>query len=127
MTPASIVIPTRERLAYLAVALESVAAAAQRAGVEVLVVDDSGESSRVRALAEGHGALYTPHPGPLGLNAARNTGVERSSGELVAFVDDDVRVAPGWLEALLAAARAHPDVDVFTGPIRASLEGPAPH
>ncbi len=55
---------------------------------------------------------------------ARNTGVERSHGELVVFVDDDVRVRPGWLEALLNAAREHPQVDVFTGPIRARLEGP---
>ncbi len=39
------------------------------------------------------------------------------------FVDDDVRVADGWLAALLGAAREHPDVDVFTGPIRARLEG----
>ena len=54
---------------------------------------------------------------------ARNTGVERSSGELVAFVDDDVRASPGWLAALLGAAREHGDVDVFTGPIRPSLEG----
>ena len=39
------------------------------------------------------------------------------------FVDDDVRASPGWLRALLGAAGEHADVDVFTGPIRASLEG----
>ena len=33
------------------------------------------------------------HAGPLGLNVARNTGVERSSGELVVFVDDDIRAS----------------------------------
>src|SRR3712207_6926066 len=31
-------------------------------------------------------------------------------------------VRPGWLEALLAAAAAEPDVDVFTGPIFARFE-----
>jgi GT2 family glycosyltransferase len=127
MTPASIVIPTRERLPYLAVALESVALAAQQAGAEVLVVDDAGDSPAARRLAERFGARYEPHPRPLGLNVARNTGVARSTGELVAFLDDDVRARPGWLPALLAAARAHPDVDVFAGQILASLEGPAPH
>jgi GT2 family glycosyltransferase len=126
MTPASIVIPTRERLSYLEVALESIAPAATQAGAEVLVVDDAGESHAARRLAERFGARYEPHPRPLGLNVARNTGVERSTGELVAFLDDDVRAAPGWLAALLEAARAHPEVDVFTGPIIASLEGPAP-
>jgi len=123
MIPASIVIPTRARLSYLEVALASIAAQAAQAGAEVLVVDDAGPSERARALAERFGARYEPHDAPLGLNVARNTGVERSSGELVAFVDDDVRASPGWLAALLAAAREHGDVDVFTGPIRPSLEG----
>jgi GT2 family glycosyltransferase len=123
MIPASIVIPTRARLSYLEVALQSIAAQAAQAGAEVLVVDDAGPSEGARALAERFGARYEPHDAPLGLNVARNTGVERSSGGLVAFVDDDVRASPGWLAALLAAAREHGDVDVFTGPIRPSLEG----
>ena len=37
---ASIIIPTRERPGYLAVALASVAPQAQRAGAELIVVDD---------------------------------------------------------------------------------------
>jgi GT2 family glycosyltransferase len=126
MLPASIVIPTRERLPYLRVALESVAPQAAEAGVEILVVDDGGPSAAARELTESFGARYEPHPRPLGLNVARNTGVERSSGELVVFLDDDIRAAPGWLAALLAGAGEHPEVDVFTGPIRARLEGPAP-
>jgi GT2 family glycosyltransferase len=124
--PASIVIPTRARLPYLEVALSSIAPEAIRAGAEVLVVDDAGSSQAARALTERLGARYVAHPSPLGLNVARNTGVERSRGELVVFVDDDVRVGEGWLAALLEAARADPQVDVFTGPITAQLEGRAP-
>ncbi|HYB24563.1 MAG TPA: glycosyltransferase family A protein [Solirubrobacteraceae bacterium] len=122
--PASIVIPTRERLSYLEVALESIAPQAAQAGAEVLVVDDGGPSDRVGELARRFGARYEPHARPLGLNVARNTGVARSHGELVVFVDDDIRAAPGWLAALLHAARAHPQVEVFTGPITARLDGP---
>jgi len=120
---ASIVIPTRARTSYLEVALASIAAQAADAQAEVLVIDDGGPSPRTRALAEEFGARYQPHPQHLGLNAARNTGVEHSQGELVVFVDDDIRASPEWLGALLRAARGNPDVDVFTGPIRASLEG----
>jgi len=87
------------------------------------VIDDAGPSPATRTLVERLGARYEPHPGPLGLNVARNTGVERSTGELVMFVDDDVRVQPGWLGALLDAAREQPEVDVFTGPIEPRLEG----
>jgi GT2 family glycosyltransferase len=122
MTSASIVIPTRARLPYLEVALASIAPQARAAGAELLVVDDAGASARARALAERFGARYEPHDGPLGLNVARNTGVERSTGQLVVFVDDDIRADAGWLAALLAAAREHPEVDVFAGPIRPRLE-----
>src|ERR1700733_5496172 len=124
MTPStSIVIPIRARPAYLEVALASIVPQAEGAGAEVLVIDDAGDSPSMRALVERLGARYEPHPGPLGLNVARNTGVERSAGELVVFVDDDVRVRPDWLGALLGAAREHADVDVFTGPIEPCLEG----
>jgi len=123
VTRASIVIPTRARLAYLEVALTSIAPAAEHARAEVLVVDDAGPSPAARDLAARFGARYEPHPRPLGLNAARNTGVQRSSGELVVFVDDDIRACPCWLAALIGAADEHPDVDVFTGPIAISLEG----
>jgi GT2 family glycosyltransferase len=125
-TPASIVIPTRARPAYLEVALASIAPQAKAAGAEVLVIDDAGPTPQLRALSERFGARYEPHPQPLGLNVARNTGVERSHGELVVFVDDDVEVLPGWLEALLEAAREHPEAQVFTGPIRPRLEGGGP-
>jgi GT2 family glycosyltransferase len=92
----------------------------------VLVVDDAGASPAVRALVERFGAHYEPHARPLGLNVARNTGVARSRGPLVVFVDDDVEVCPGWLDALLRAAREQPHAQVLTGPIRARLEGHAP-
>jgi GT2 family glycosyltransferase len=120
---ASIVIPTRERPDYLEVALASIAPQAAAAGAEVLVVEDDRPSPATRALAERFGAGYLSHTRPLGLNAARNTGIAHSRGELLVFVDDDVEVRPGWLQALLAAAREHPRAQVFTGPIRPRLEG----
>jgi len=120
---ASILIPTRARAAYLEVALSSIAPQAAREGAEVVVIDDSGPSAASRALATRFGARYEPHPEALGLNAARNTGVERSDGELVVFVDDDIRASPEWLGALLDAAQRYPQIDVFTGPIQPCLEG----
>jgi glycosyl transferase family 2/uncharacterized protein DUF707 len=114
------------RLDYLRVTLSSIAPQAANAGAELIVVDDAGPSEEARALAERFGARYEPHARPLGLNVARNTGVERSSGELVVFVDDDVEVCEGWLDALLIAADEHPEREVFTGPIMPRLEGSPP-
>jgi GT2 family glycosyltransferase len=123
---ASIVIPTRGRPDYLKVALASIAPQARAAQAETIVVDDAGATAEGRRLAERSGARYEPHEAPLGLNEARNTGVARSGGELLVFVDDDVEVCAGWLQALLASAAEHPEVDVFAGRILARLEGRSP-
>ena len=114
--------PTRGRLDYLAVTLASVAPQAAKRGAELLVVEDDPESPQTRALAERHGARYLAHGAPRGLNAARNTAIADSAADLIAFLDDDVEVWPGWLDAILAGAEAS-DHEVFAGPIRARLEG----
>jgi hypothetical protein len=89
----------------------------------LLVVEDDRPSPSIKALAERFGAAHLAHGEPRGLNAARNTGVACTTGELVVFVDDDVEVAPGWLQALLDAAREHPGVEVLAGSIHPRLEG----
>ncbi len=123
---ASIIVPTRRRQPYLEVALASIRAEAAELGAEVLVIDDAGPDETTRELAERLGARYESDPAARGLNAARNTGVQRSSAALAVFVDDDIRAREGWLAALLKAAREHPVQEVFAGRISASLEGPAP-
>jgi GT2 family glycosyltransferase len=120
--PAAVIVPTAGRPGYLDVALASVAPQAAAAGAELLVVDD-GPSEATRAAALRHGARYVAHDRGRGLNAARNTGARETTAGLLAYVDDDVEVRPGWLAALIVAAAAQPDdVGVFTGPIRARFE-----
>jgi len=119
---ASVIVPTRARPDYLDIALASIVPQAREAGAEVLVVDD-GPDAATRVVATRHGARYVAHDRPLGLNDARNTGIDAARADVLAFVDDDVAVHPGWLRALLdAAAQAEPDVGVLTGPIRARFE-----
>ena len=119
---ASIIVPTRRRAGYLDVALASIAPQAAAAGAELLVVDDGPEEA-TRAAARRHGARYVAHPASRGLNAARNSGIDAAAADLLVFVDDDVEVRPGWLDALLAAdATAEPAVGVLTGPIHARFE-----
>ena len=122
---ASIVIPTRGRPGYLDVALASVTEQATAAGAETLVVLD-GPDAVGEAVAERHGARVVALPAPAGLNAARNAGVRAAQSDLIVFLDDDVRVDPGWLRALLDGARHAPGHAVLGGPIRAELEGGGP-
>jgi hypothetical protein len=119
---AAVVIPTRDRAAYLDVALGSVAPQATAAGAELVVVDD-GPDPRTQAVAARHGARYLHHDAPRGLNAARNTAIAATDADLLCFVDDDVEVRAGWLDALFAAAdRLDDDAGVLTGPIHARIE-----
>jgi glycosyltransferase involved in cell wall biosynthesis len=122
---ATIVVPTRDRAGYLDVALASLAPQAEAAGAELVVVLD-GPDPASAAVAERHGARVVPFDAPRGLNAARNAGFDAAGGDLVVYVDDDVEAPQGWLPALLAAVASTPERDVFTGPIRARLEGGGP-
>jgi glycosyltransferase involved in cell wall biosynthesis len=121
----SVVLPTHGRAGYLEVALDSLAAQDLGEPWELLVVDD-GSSDGSAELLEHRGTPTLRFDPARGLNAARNAGVRATNAELLAFTDDDVRIPPGWLRALVEGARHHPDADAFGGPIRASFEGPAP-
>jgi GT2 family glycosyltransferase len=121
---ASIIIPTRNRPNYLAVALASVAPQAQKAQAEIVVVDD-GADTATEAQAAAFGAGYIALGRPAGLNAARNAGIVAARSDLLIFIDDDVEVGEGWLAAYLDGASELPEVGVFCGAIRARLEGRA--
>lgn len=45
---------------------------------------------------------YLPEP-EVGLNRARNTGLQAAAGQYVAYIDDDARAESIWLEALVQA------------------------
>jgi glycosyltransferase involved in cell wall biosynthesis len=129
MLEASVIVPTRDRAAYLRAALESLLAQdADPAGYEVVVVDDGpDEATRAATLAaaerSGVTVRYVEREGSPGLNSARNTGIAAAAAPFVVFVDDDVEAPPGWLGALLAGRRRHADALVLGGPIEVRLEG----
>src|SRR5215217_1780931 len=100
---AAIAIPTRDRPRYLDVALASICPQAAALDSEVVVIDD-GPDAATRAVATRHCARYVAHDAPRGINVARNTAIDVTDAPLLAYVDDDVEVWDGWLEALLRAA-----------------------
>ena len=121
----SVVVPTRNRAGYLDVALASLRAQVDAPPHELLVVDDGSTDDTV-AVAARHGVKAVAARPPGGLNAGRNTGIAATRADLIAFVDDDVWVPPGWLATLVAGAARHPQAEALGGPIRGRLIGPAP-
>jgi mycofactocin system glycosyltransferase len=67
----------------------------------VIVVDDGSTDDAVARAGEAAGATVVRHPRSRGPGAARNTGWQRATTDLVAFVDADCQLSPGWLEGLL--------------------------
>jgi GT2 family glycosyltransferase len=121
----TVVVPTRGRAAYLEVTLDSLRNQRARTPHELLVIDD-GAADSTPAVAERFGARLIRHGERRNLNVARNTGVREARADLVALLDDDVFVPPGWLDALVQGARRYPDAEAFGGPIRPRFEGNAP-
>ena len=121
----TVVVPTAGRAAYLEVTLDSLRR--QRTGTahEILVIDD-GATDATPEVAERFGARLIRHGERRNLNVGRNTGVREARADLVAFLDDDVFVPPGWLDALVEGAARYPDAEAFGGPIRPRLEGNPP-
>lgn len=83
----------------------AVAATAEQscAPVEVIVCIDHNPALLERACEALPGARVIPNEGRSGLSGARNTGFQHASGDVVAFLDDDARPEPTWLEELTAA------------------------
>jgi glycosyltransferase involved in cell wall biosynthesis len=97
----SIVIPTYRRASMVARAVQTVLTQ-QYPNVEVIVVDDNtdpDEQRRVREALTPFGEMVTlvRNERMKGACGARNTGILRARGELVAFLDDDDLWLPGKL------------------------------
>lgn len=59
-----------------------------------------------------------------GLTAARHCGVRATTGDWIAFVDDDCFLAEDWVEQGLRFAAAHPDCGAFGGQVILDWETP---
>lgn len=85
-----------------------------------IVVVDNHDAGSAREVVEGFAARsgmnlrYDVQPRQ-NISLTRNRTVERATGEWLAFVDDDERVPPDWLQLLMQTAQRH-DADGVLGP-----------
>lgn len=118
----TIVIPVRDRAALLDRCLSALAGP-----YPIIVVDDGSRAPEaVGTVAAAHGASLVRRRDNGGPAAARNTGLEHVTTDLVAFVDSDCVPAPGWLDAL-AGHFADPLVAAVAPRVSGGLDlGPDP-
>jgi glycosyltransferase involved in cell wall biosynthesis len=110
--PVAVVVCTLGRPEQLADCLTSLAGL-RTAPAELIVVDNDPSDPRSAEVAHRFGAQVVPEP-RRGLSAARNSGIRAASSPVVAFLDDDCRVEPGWLDDV-AADFADPLVAAVVG------------
>jgi len=108
MSLVSIVIPTRNRATLLQQTIRSVLDQTW-SEIEVIVVDEASEDNTDAVFNQFAKDLHVVrHETPQGPSAARNVGVDRSSGEYVIFLDDDDLLHPRHVEELVQFAEGLP-------------------
>ncbi len=114
----SFVIPAYNEEAYLPACLESILAQTRGLGesVEIVVVNNAS-SDRTREVAGGFAGVRVVDEPRKGLTYARQAGFAASTGELIANVDADSRLTPGWVEGVLRAFAAEPRMVSLSGPL----------
>jgi succinoglycan biosynthesis protein ExoM len=129
MSTVSLCIATYRRPERLAAVLEDLTLQ-RRLPDEVVVVDNDAEAG-ARAIVERRLALGAPFPiryavqPQKNISITRNKTVELAACEWLAFIDDDERAPPKWLDDLMiAAAQFH--ADGVLGPVDPVVPASAP-
>ena len=78
---------------------------------EIIVVDNGSTDGSVDWLGEHHPSVRViRNDENLGFAAANNQAIRASTAEFVVTLNNDTRVEPGWLEALVRAVQPDPSV-----------------
>ena len=113
------IVVTHAGAAWLPDCLRALAAQEACARLELVVVDN-GSSDGTSALLRNEfpSVAVLRLPENQGYARGNNAGLRRAlaaGADFAALVNDDVEVEPGWLQALLDAAAAHPEAGLFCG------------
>jgi N-acetylglucosaminyl-diphospho-decaprenol L-rhamnosyltransferase len=113
------IVVTHRGAAWLPDCLRALAAQQSRARLEIVVVDNASTDGTAGLLRKEFPSVAVLRlPGNEGYARGNNAGLRRAlaaGADFAALVNDDVEVMPGWLEALLDAADAHPEAGLFCG------------
>jgi GT2 family glycosyltransferase len=108
----SIIIPSRDHGGMLHRALDSIFSRTHYDNYEIIVVDNGSTEARARAVLadwsqrEPERFRVAPLDIPFNFSTLCNHGVDRASGEILLFLNNDIEVIDGdWLSAMLEQAQ----------------------
>ncbi len=118
----SVIICTHNRCGVLPNALESILNQETRGVRYEVIVVDNNSTDQTRQIVEsfiarGQGNMRYVFEGKEGLSNARNTGIAQALAPLIAFFDDDERVAADWVATIKQSLDEHAEVDFVGGKI----------
>jgi GT2 family glycosyltransferase len=119
----SVVIPnrngvtSRDGLSYLELVLPSLGAQTYQ-DFDVTVVDDASTDDSVAYLQRNWPEVRVIALGEnAGFPAVVNRGIEATSGEFIALINNDLELSPDWLEGLVRELDENPEIGFVTGKI----------
>lgn len=98
---ASILIPVHGQLAYTLNCLHSLRAQTSRYSAEIVVIDDCSPDATAATLAHIDGITVRSNGENLGFLRSCNAAAAQARGRAIVLLNNDTRVLPGWLDALL--------------------------
>jgi glycosyltransferase involved in cell wall biosynthesis len=123
MARVSVIIPVYNGAATIGLALESVFAQTFT-DYEIVAVNDGSTDETASVLASYGDRIRVVTQHNRGLSAARNAGVRASSGEYLAFIDDDDEWMLEKLARCVSVLDQNPDcVLAYSGAVRIDLSG----
>lgn len=113
----SFVVPAYNEESYLPACLDSILAQTRELGdaVEIIVVNNAS-TDRTREVALKYPGVRVVDEPRKGLTFARQAGFAASSGELIANVDSDSRLTPGWVRKVLKEFAGDEKIVSLSGP-----------
>lgn len=116
----SIIIPVYNVAQYIEECLDSVIAQTYTGDMECLIVDDCGTDDSMaiagRIIQGYQGNIkfqVLHHEHNRGLSAARNTGIEASTGDYMYFLDSDDTIIPECIELMVDMLKKHPKAEII--------------
>lgn len=110
-------IPAYNEETVIAQCLRSVLAEIKRSGVDAdVVVVNNASKDRTKEIALSFPGVRVVDESKKGLTHARAAGMRETDGEIIANIDADTMLPPGWLTTVAARFSADPGLVALSGP-----------